>query len=285
MAVDHYENFPVASVLVPRALRPAVEALYAFARSADDIADEGDATVDERVAHLSAYAQTILGATGQSDARFSAQASSYVLPAHERRLLERLLVHVSTHQLPVCLLLDLLDAFRQDLHQHRYSSYDDLLGYCRRSADPVGRLMLHLFDATDADHLPRSDAICTALQLINFWQDVAIDWRKGRIYLPAEDRQHFGVEDAVIAEGRHDDPAWRALMAFEITRTRALMMSGASLAHDIPGRFGWELRLVVLGGLRILEKIEAVDYDVFHRRPVLTPSDWGRLAWRALTFR
>jgi squalene synthase HpnC len=156
-----------------------------------------------------------------------------------------------------------------------------LLDYCRRSANPVGRLMLHLYEAADAQNLNDSDAICSALQLINFWQDVVVDWRKARIYLPQEDMDRFGVSADAIADARVD-AAWQALMRFEVERARGMMLSGAPLALRLPGRIGWELRLVVQGGLRILERIEAVGYDVFRRRPKLGPADWFVIAWRAM---
>ena len=160
--------------------------------------------------------------------------------------------------------------------------YPALLDYCRRSANPVGRLMLALYGAADDERNQReSDAVCTALQLINFWQDVAIDDAKGRIYLPQEDLERFGVSEDGIA--RSDaGPAWRSLMAFEVARARELMLEGAPLALRLPGRIGWELRMVIQGGLRVLQAIEEVDYDVFRRRPQLGPRDWVVVGWRSL---
>jgi squalene synthase HpnC len=270
MSVDHYENFPVASVLLPARLRPAVEAIYAFARSADDLADEGDAEPAQRLAALSAYEQQLDRIEGG------------LTP--ESPMFLRLAQVVKTYRLPVQLLRDLLSAFKQDVVTKRYPTYPQLLDYCRRSANPVGRLMLCLYGVSDETSLARSDAICSALQLINFWQDVAIDWDKQRIYLPLEDLERYGVSEAMLAAGQVT-PQWQALMAFEVARTRALMLSGAPLALDLPGRIGWELRLVVQGGLRILERIEAVDYDVSNRRPKLGRSDWLVLIWRALRMR
>jgi squalene synthase HpnC len=267
MAVDHYENFPVASILLPRRLVPAVEAIYAFARSADDIADEGDALPHERLAALQAY-----------DAALDAIAAG---SAPEAPMWERLAAAIDQYRLPMQSLRDLLSAFRQDVVTTRYASYDLLLDYCRRSANPVGRLMLALYGEVDELSLRQSDAVCSALQLINFWQDVAIDIDKGRIYLPVEDLARFGVGEDDIRAAR-TGPAWRALMGFEVARARALMLEGAPLATRLPGRIGWELRLVVQGGLRILDAIEAADYDVFRRRPKLGRLDWVRLLWRAL---
>jgi squalene synthase HpnC len=267
MAVDHYENFPVASFLLPRRLAPAVEAIYAFARSADDLADEGEATPDERLAALARYERELDGiARGE--------------PSQDPMFV-RLATVVEDFRLPLQPMRDLLSAFRQDVITTRYPDYPALLDYCRRSADPVGRLMLALYGADHGDNLRDSDAICTALQLINFWQDVAIDLAKGRIYLPLEDLERHGVSEAALLAGVQDGN-WRCLMRFEVERARALMLSGAPLALRLPGRIGWELRMVVQGGLRILEAIERADYDVFQRRPVLKAPDWALVGWRAL---
>jgi len=267
MAVDHYENFPVASILLPRRLRPAVEAIYAFARSADDIADEGDAVPEQRLAALAAYDAALDGIAAEE-------------PQHDA-MFARLAGVIAAYRLDLQPLRNLLSAFRQDVTTTRYADYPALLDYCRRSADPVGRLMLALYGVDDALSLRQSDAVCSALQLINFWQDVAIDIDKGRIYLPLEDVQRFGVSEDDIRNGRRGE-AWRALMRFEVERARALMLSGAPLATRLPGRIGWELRMVVQGGLRILEAIERVDYDVFARRPKLGRTDWFAIGWRAL---
>lgn len=278
MPVEHYENFPVASLLLPARLREPVEAIYAFARSADDVADEGDAPAIARLARLHDY-------------QIALEACAHGHPVHDAGLaplFARLGRAIAAHGLPLQPLRDLLDAFMQDVGKTRYASIDELRDYCRRSADPVGRLMLHLYGAATAENLRRSDAICTALQLINFWQDVGVDWNKRRIYLPQDDMARFGVDearlDALVRGETSIDDDWRALLAFEVQRARAMMLAGAPLARALPGRVGWELRLVVLGGLRILERIEAVGYDVFRHRPTLGRRDWLRLGWRALTF-
>jgi squalene synthase HpnC len=270
MPVQHYENFPVASFLLPRRLVPAVEAIYAFARSADDIADEGDATPEQRLAALEQYDKAL-------------DAIERGAPT-EDPMFRRLATVIAAHGLALQPFRDLLSAFRQDVVVTRYPDFGRLLDYCRRSANPVGLLMLSLYGAADADNVRDSDAICSALQLINFLQDVAIDREKGRIYLPAEDLVRFGVDPGRLA-GWQADASWRALMAFEVGRARALMLSGAPLAARLPGRIGWELRLVVQGGLRILEAIEQVRYDVFTRRPRLGTLDWPLLGWRALWMR
>jgi squalene synthase HpnC len=270
MAVEHYENFPVASFLLPRRLVPAVEAIYAFARSADDLADEGDAGPSERLAALATYnAQLDRIAAGEhcADSMFA-----------------RLAAVVAQYRLPLQPLRDLLSAFSQDVVTTRYADFPGLLDYCRRSANPVGRLMLALYGVQGERDLRESDAICTALQLINFWQDVAIDIAKGRIYIPQDSLARFGVTAQDIEQGR-TAPAWRALMAFEVARAREMILSGAPLALRLPGRIGWELRMVVQGGLRILEMIERVEYDVFRRRPRLGGPDWLVVGWRALRMR
>jgi len=267
MPVDHYENFPVASILLPRHLVPAVEAIYAFARSADDLADEGDASPAERLVALDAY-----------EAALDTIAAG-ITPAHP--MFARLAAVLAEFHLPLKPLRDLLSAFKQDVVTNRYPDFAHLRDYCRRSADPVGRLMLGLYGVDDAASLREADAICTSLQLINFWQDVAIDSAKGRIYLPQDDLVRFGVTEDAIEHGR-TGPAWRALMRFEVERARTMMLEGAPLARRLPGRIGWELRMVVQGGLRILEAIERVDYDVFRRRPRLKRRDWLAVGWRAV---
>ncbi len=266
MPVDHYENFPVASWLLPARVRPPVEAIYAFARGADDIADEGDASDAERLAGLARYLRAL-------DAIEAGRT-----PAEEP--FRRVGAAIAEHRLPVALFRDLIDAFSQDVVKKRYASFAELMDYSRRSADPIGRLLLHLFGRTDAASLAQSDAICSALQQINFWQDIAIDWRKGRVYIPQEDLARHGVAEDAIARGAAD-PAWQALVAFECGRSRRLLLSGAPLGHALPGRFGLEIRAVVAGGSRILDKIEAARGDVFRHRPVLGRWDWARILARS----
>jgi len=267
MAVDHYENFPVASRLVPARLRDAVTAIYRFARAADDLADEGDAPASARRAALARYAEhldAIERGESPQEPPFPALAAA-----------------IRRHGLPLRPFHDLLDAFTQDVDTPRYATFAALLDYCRRSANPVGRLVLALYGAATPANVARSDAICTALQLVNFWQDVAIDWRKGRVYLTLEDLARHGVDERWIAEGRAD-ARWRDLMAFQCARTRALFDAGRPLVRALPWRLSLELAAVVAGGERILERIEAVDGDVFRRRPTLAASDWMRVGWRAL---
>ncbi|MBE0615303.1 MAG: squalene synthase HpnC [Burkholderiales bacterium] len=267
MTVGHYENFPVASVLLPKAFRYPISVIYRFARTADDFADEGDLPAAARLAQLDAYRHEL----GQLKAgALSAQP-----------LFDELRQIVQRYHLPLQLFHDLIDAFAQDVVKNRYADYAELMDYCRRSANPVGRLLLHVFDAATDDNLQRSDAICTSLQLINFWQDVAIDWRKDRVYLPQDEMRRFGVTERAIANGEVSGQ-WRALMRYQIERARALMISGAPLGRALPGRVGLEIRTIVQGGLRILEKIDKVEGDVYHHRPVLRAYDWPLMMARAI---
>ncbi|GAB4117715.1 MAG: squalene synthase HpnC [Sideroxydans sp.] len=259
MPIDHYENFPVASIFLPRRLRKPVAAIYHFARSADDIADEGNDSDTERLQRLDDF---------RAELNRIAHGEVPLSP-----LFKRLAAEIRKHQLPMQPFHDLLDAFSQDVVKKRYADFDELLAYCRRSANPVGNLLLHLYgEATDVN-LRYSDAICTSLQLINFWQDVAKDWAIGRVYLPQDDLARFNVAETQIAAARCN-PHWRELMQFEVTRARQLMLAGKPLGSILTGRIGLEMRLIIQGGLRILDKIEAADYDVFTRRPVLRPFDW-----------
>ena len=265
MSVAHYENFPVASFLLPARLRPAVIAIYRFARAADDIADEGNAPADERLEALDGFRHELDGiAAGRT-------------PNHP--LFAELAKVIAANRLPIRPLHDLLDAFSQDVIKTRYRDFVELLDYCRRSADPVGRLLLRLYRAETGENLRRSDAICTSLQLINFWQDVALDWQKGRVYLPQDDLERFGVSECQIAAGRCDEN-WQRIMEFQIERARKMMTDGAPLARDLPGRIGLELRMIVAGGLRILDKLAHVRGDVFRQRPVLKGFDWPLLLLR-----
>jgi squalene synthase HpnC len=267
VSVGHYENFPVASILVPRRLRPAVVAIYRFARAADDLADEGDAPASERVAALDAF-DAALDRIAKGEA-----VDGPPFPALASALRE--------HALPIAPFHALVSAFRQDVTVTRYADYDSVLDYCRRSANPVGHLLLRLYRAETPANLEASDAICTGLQLTNFWQDIAIDWRKDRVYLPQDDLRRFGVRESQIADARADD-AWRALLTFEVARARGLLHAGRPLARALPWRLGLELSAIVSGGLRILDRIEAVGGDVFARRPVLATGDWVAVGWRAL---
>lgn len=259
MPVDHYENFPVASLLLPARYRRPVETIYRFARSADDIADEGEASDAERLAGLAAYqARLDRIAAGQTP---------------DDPLFGELAATIRTHRLPIGLFSDLLSAFAQDVTTKRYADFETLLDYCRRSANPVGRLLLHLFDCATAENLRRSDLICSGLQLANFWQDIAVDWQKGRVYLPQRDLERFAIDEAQIAAGTWSAD-WAALMEFQLARTGKMLLAGAPLARDLPGRIGWEIRFTVQGGLRIVARLRALRGNVFALRPTLDTADW-----------
>ena len=259
LARSHYENFTVGSWLLPRRLRHDLAAVYAFARGADDLADEGPdegrlARLDDWQARLDACARDPRAA---SDPVFIALGHT-----------------IARHDLPVAPLHDLLHAFRRDAagETRTIATYPDLLEYCRCSANPVGRIVLALFGHRDPERQACSDDICTALQETNFWQDVADDLTRGRVYLPDEDLERFPGSRAALA-ARRATPAFRQLLAFEVARTRALFQRGLALADLVSGRLRAEVRIFARGGLAILDRIEAVDYDVLAHRPKLTRAD------------
>lgn len=266
MGVGHYENFPVASLLLPRVWRQAVALIYRFARTADDLADEGTAPASVRLAELEGLREE-LRRIGRGEPPQAPWLGALARLIHERRL-------------PLEPFLELLSAFSQDVVRTRYRSFAELLDYCRRSANPIGRLLLALFGAATPAAERLSDAVCSGLQLVNFLQDVAIDYRKGRIYLPQDELARFGIAEEQIARGAADE-RWRRLMAFQAERARRMLAAGAPLARALGGRAGLELRLVVAGAERVLAKIEAADGDVFRRRPVLGWYDWPLLGLRA----
>ena len=268
--VSHYENFPVATVLCPPHLRPAIAAIYWFARTADDIADEGIATPQARLDDLAAYRADLM-----------ATASGLSPSARWANVFGQLGPMIRQFDLPVPLLTDLLSAFEQDVVKQRYASQTELLDYCRRSANPVGRLLLHLYGVKDAASLEESDCICSALQLINFWQDLGLDIPRGRIYLPADSWALHGVDEAQLLRLDSNQNTIN-LIAAHAGQAGAMMLKGSQLVKKIPGRGGWELRLVVQGGLRILDKIEALGFDTLQRRPKLGPWDVAVMGWRAL---
>jgi squalene synthase HpnC len=272
MDVDHYENFPVASILLPKRLRAPVGVIYHVARTADDIADEGVLDPAERHTRLADFR-----------AGLDAVAAGHPAPVHPM-LFEKLADVVAEYGLPLTPFYDLVSAFDQDIETTRYADWPALMDYCQRSANPVGRLMLHLVNASTSENLADCDAICTALQIINFWQDVGIDWKKGRIYMPLCDLERFKVTERHIDQQICDN-AWCALMRHEVDHARSMIIGGAPLAVRLPGRFGLELCSVVQGGLRILEKIEQADYDVFRKRPMLNSLDWAVIGVRSLAMR
>jgi squalene synthase HpnC len=270
VAVEHYENFPVASWLCPRRLQPAVTAIYWFARCADDIADEGDAAASRRLADLADYRRDL-------DAVVAGQPPSARWP----QVFEPLRHVIPAYGLPPALLADLLSAFEQDVVKHGYADRQELLDYCRRSANPVGRLLLHLYGVERGQALQQSDAICTALQLANFWQDLGVDIGRGRLYIPMSDCLRHHVDATELRRARVQ-PGTRALVAEMVGWARELMLRGAPLARSVRGGAGWELRLVVQGGLRILEKVERSGDAILEQRPRLRPWDVLVMVWRAV---
>ncbi|MCK9687188.1 squalene synthase HpnC [Scleromatobacter humisilvae] len=273
MSVEHYENFPVASWLCPPGLRPAVRAIYWFARTADDIADEGDASAAARQAMLADYRDDLMKAA-------AGQAGSGRWPG----VFDPLARVIAAYRLPLPLLAALLGAFEEDTRHAGYADRAALLQYCSRSANPIGRLLLHLHGLDDPALLRRSDAVCSALQLINFWQDLSVDVPRGRDYVPRSDAAAHATTPADCLRAPHAD-ASRALVRALCAWARELMLEGAPIALAVPGRVGWELRFVVQGGLRILAKIEAMNFASFARRPRLHAADHLLIGVRALTMR
>ncbi len=267
LARNHYENFPVASWLLPRALRRPIAVIYAFARSADDFADEGERSEEERLALLAGYMEKLNAmARGEAgdDPVFIALADV-----------------IQRHRLPLQLFHDLLSAFAQDVTKRRYRDFAELLDYCRRSANPVGRLLLHLSGNDSEENLQLSDSICSALQLINFYQDLAQDFdENGRIYIPQQELDRFTVTSDHFAE-RSNAKEMVALMRYQVARAREMMERGAPLGRRLKGRFGLEIRFIIEGGLAVIERLEQCAAEPF-TRPRLRKGDWLRALWRAL---
>ena len=267
MTVKHYENFPVASFLLPPELRRPVTLIYRFAREADDLADEGDVPDAVRLARLDAFREELRK-----------------IEAHEPPGIPwfgSLAELIRKHALPIDAFRDLLSAFSQDVTKKRYTDYAEVLDYCRRSANPVGRLLLALYGSATPQTLAYSDAICSSLQLINFLQDVAIDLQKGRIYLPQDEMARFEISERQVAAG-DTGGNWKSFMAFQVGRTRGLLQSGAPLGSVLKGRIGLEMRMIIQGGDRILAKIAAANGDIYRCRPVLKPRDWIYMMFRSL---
>jgi phytoene synthase len=302
LAREHYENFPVASRLLPRAVRPHVAAVYAFARIADDFADEGERPAEERQHLLDEWGERLRRcvANGQTDGKAEAlpcrgetASRTEALPCRRREgddgdefaPLFRALGHtIRQCRLPVGLFEDLLSAFRQDTTRRRYDTWADVLDYCRRSANPVGRLVLRIAGHDDERLDRASDAVCTALQLANFWQDLERDWRRGRLYVPLDEMRAAGAAEADLDSGALT-AAWRNLLASLVHRTRDLFLGGREVADLVGGTLRLELRLTWLGGWRILERLEQQRFDVFGRRPALGARDMPLILWRAATWR
>lgn len=265
LARSHYENFPVASHLLPAEMRPHIAAIYAFARTADDFADEGGLTDAERIAKLDAWQNHLHGKSGHPI--FVALQDTIEKCSLDRQLFD-----------------DLLSAFRQDVTTNRYETWADLLDYCRRSANPVGRLVLGVAGYSDDALSQQSDAVCTALQLVNFWQDIEKDLAKGRVYLPAEVMRAHGATEQDFAT-RGITPPMAAALGDAAQRTRVLFNEGRGVADVVSGRLRWELRATWLGGVRILDRLEAANFDVFKSRPTLGALDIAALAWDMVSWR
>ncbi len=268
IAQRHYENFPVGSFWISSKLRPHVHAIYAFARTADDFADEPEYE-GVRLERLSAWREELYAA---------------VKGRTNHPLFEALGQTIEIHQLPVQWLEDLISAFEQDVVVSRHPDFNSLLSYARLSANPVGRMILWIHGYRSEELFLLSDAVCTALQLTNFWQDVAVDWEKDRIYLPQADMEEFDYTEGDLANGILDN-RFRGLLSKQISKTRDLFRLGRSLADKVGSDLKRELRLTWWGGARILERIEAVDYDVFKRRPRLKTLDKGKMLWRSLRWK
>jgi squalene synthase HpnC len=267
LANTHYENFPVASALLPMRLRKPIGLIYSFARQADDFADEGDLASEQRLALLDGFRKEL-------DC-----LAAGTLP--ETEFFHTLAAMIASHQLPLQPFYDLLDAFSQDVVKTRYDNFGEVMDYCRRSANPIGRLLLHLYGEATPRNVGYSDAICSALQIINFLQDVAIDYRKNRIYFPLDEMKKYRISEQQIARG---DPGgmWWGFMQFEIERARKLLQSGAPLGLVLRGRIGLEMRTIIAGGETILRKLHKSQGDMFNHRPVLKPWDWGYMLYRAV---
>lgn len=271
LAHQHYENFPVASLLLPRHLRHAVAVIYRIAREADDIADEGHASAEERLQALQSFEDELL------------LIQAYIQPTQARfKTLQQI---VRKHTLEVQALLDLISAFKQDVVKTRYANFAEVLDYCQRSANPVGRLMLQLYQQNTPQHRQWSDQICTALQLINFYQDIALDLQKhghtGRIYLCADEMQQAGISEQDLRQQR-GDPIWQTFFLQNIMRAEHMLQAGKPLGHALHGRIGLELRMIIASAERILYKLKRGRGDIYHHRPTLNTLDWPAILLKAL---
>jgi phytoene synthase len=284
LARTHYENFPVASRLLPAPMRPHVAAVYAYARLADDIADEGEVDRALRHARLDEWTRRLHAAVAGDPV---SDEMSTLDPA--TREMAPAVFTATAHTIrsmavPIDLFDDLVSAFRQDITVTRYDSWSALFDYCRRSANPVGRLVLRIGGWHSAELEAASDAVCTALQLTNFWQDLAIDWRRGRLYVPTEEHQRANASLEALDRGQLTD-AWREALSASAARTRELFDRGRAVCDGVTGRLRYELRATWLGGVRVLDRLEASGFDVFQQRPALGMADVPALAWGAIWWR
>ena len=285
VAAAHGENFPVASLLLPRAMRPHVAAVYAFARTADDFADEGRRPPAERLRLLDGWRRRLreCAEAPPSPGQRAVTDADPGEPAETAAIFLALGATIRDRALPVGLFDDLLAAFEQDVSVSRYDTWDDLLDYCRRSANPVGRLVLRIAGYADSDLDAYSDRVCTALQLTNFWQDLGIDFERGRIYMPREEMLRHRAVDGDLGHP-HASAPWRQTVAAAVGRTRGLFAAGRPVCDRVRGRLRVELRATWLGGMRILERLEATGFDPLASRPTLTARDVPPLAWRLVTW-
>ena len=282
IARQHYENFPVASLLLPAAMRPHIAAIYAFARAADDFADEGNRAPADRIALLDDWGSRLRESVGVAAAGPPSPESRVPNPEPDAVFLA--LGHtIRSRSLPVGLFEDLLSAFRQDVYTTRYATWAEVMDYCRRSANPVGRLVLRVAGHADDQRDRASDAVCTALQLTNFWQDLERDWQKGRLYVPCDECERFGAREADL-DARVLSPEWRTALSEMAVRTRRLFEEGRAVGDGLDGRLRYELRLTWLGGVRILDRLEQTGFDVFTARPTLGKSDVPALLWHAISW-
>lgn len=275
-AQSHYENFPVASAFLPQHLREPIALIYSFARQADDFADEGDLSIEERLALLNEFREEL------------SLLRAYIKPKND--FFTTLGAMIKSRKLPYEPFFDLLDAFSQDVTKTRYTNYDEVLDYCKRSANPIGRLLLNLYGQSTPANIQLSDNICSALQIINFLQDIAIDFKKNdgkqRIYMSQEELAAFGITEQQIqafVDGTEiADDNWQQFLLFNLHRVKALLYAGKPLGRILSGRIGFEMRMIIAGGERIISKISAVNGDIFRERPTLNPWDWCLIFCKAL---
>ena len=271
LASQHYENFPVASFALPKDLRYPIALIYHFARCADDFADEDNHTQAERLVLLQGYVDelNIIKANGSSQDAFFIEFAQML---RDRKL-------------PLAPFYDLLDAFKQDVIKTRYVNFDEVLDYCKRSANPIGALLLHLFNKASPKNLVYSDNICSALQLINFYQDVAIDFddtdHPRRIYCCQDEMQQFGITETQMA-AQQSNVNWERFMRFNVERAETMLQNGKPLGRILPGRMGLEMRLIIAGGETIIRKLKVVNGDVFHKRPTIKAWDWPAILIKAI---
>jgi squalene synthase HpnC len=275
-AAEHYENFPVASVFLPRHLREPIALIYSFARQADDFADEGDFTIEQRLSALNKFRDEL------------DLLQAYIKP--QTAFFAALGVMIRSRSLPFMPFYDLLDAFSQDVTKIRYQNFTEVLDYCSRSANPIGRLLLHLYQAATPNNIQLSDNICSALQIINFLQDIAIDFKKNdgkqRIYMCQDELLKFGITEQQIAAYVNASATvgnqWQQFMQYNLQRVHDLLIAGKPLGRILKGRIGFEMRMIIAGGERIITKINRVNGDIFNHRPTLNKWDWLLILTKAL---